>query len=104
MAGDVVDQVLSHETHQVTACVAHEVFGLVLAPLHAHVAVDRRQALRHGAAALDVGLFDEDDLQVPSPVARFVSGAAAAKAAAYDEDVGIDELGSSAHGIRPLSC
>jgi UDP-glucose 4-epimerase len=54
MPGDVVDQILSHETHQVAACVAHEVFGLVLAPLHAHVAVDRIEALCDGAAALEV--------------------------------------------------
>ncbi len=100
--GDVVDKVLSHETHEVAACVAHEVFGLVLAPLHAHVAVDRRQALRNGAAALDVGLFHQDDLEIPPPVPRFVGRPAPAEAAADDEDVRIDEAGSSAHGLTPL--
>ena len=32
MPGDVVDQVLPHQPHQVAACVAHEVLRLVLAP------------------------------------------------------------------------
>ena len=95
MPGDVEDQVLAHQPHQVAARIAHEVFRLVLAPLHAHVAIDRRQAVRDGAAPLDVRLFDQDDLQVPSPVAGFVSGAAAAETAADDENVGIHELGVS---------
>jgi hypothetical protein len=52
--------------------------------------------LGNGTAALDVGLFDQNDLEVSPPVPRFVSGATTTKATAYDEDVGIDELGSSA--------
>src|SRR5438552_14138148 len=69
------------------------VLGLVLAPLHAHVAVDGVEALGDGAAPLDVRFLDADDLQVASPVARFVGGAATRHAAADDEDVGVDEYG-----------
>ena len=92
MAGDVEDQVLAHQAHQVASRVAHEVFRLVLAPLHAHIAVDCRQAVSDGAAPFDVRLFDNDNLQVASPVSGFVSGAAAAEAAAYDEDVRLHKL------------
>ena len=63
MAGDVVAQIFAHETHEVVARVAHMVLGLVLVPLHAHVAVDRVQALSHRAAALDVRLLDDDNLR-----------------------------------------
>ncbi len=90
---DVVAQVLAHQAHQVVARIAHMVLGLVLAPLHAHVAVDGVEALRDGAAALDVGFLDADDLQVASPVARFVGRAATGHAAADDEDVGVDDNG-----------
>src|SRR3546814_10163630 len=72
------------------------VFGLVLVPLHAHVAVDRIQALCDRAAALDVRFFDADDLQVTPPVAGFVRGPTPAHAAADDEDVRIHEHGFSA--------
>jgi hypothetical protein len=48
-----------------------------------------------GAAALDVGFFDQGDLQVAPPVAGFVGGAAAAEAAADDQNVGVDEAGFS---------
>jgi hypothetical protein len=61
MPGDVVAQVLPHEPHKVVSGVADMVLGLVLVPLHAHVAVDRIQALRDGAAALDIRLFNTDD-------------------------------------------
>jgi hypothetical protein len=67
------------------------VLGLVLIPLHAHVAVDGIQALRDRAAALDIRLFDADNLQVASPVPGFVCRPAASHAAADDEDVRIDE-------------
>src|SRR5262245_66530369 len=81
------------------------VFGLVLVPLHAHVAVDRVQALRDGAAAPDVGLLDADDLQVAAPIPGFVGGPAASHAAADDEDVGIHEHRFSAceqaHHTKP---
>jgi hypothetical protein len=93
--GDVEAQVLAHQTHQVISRIAHMVLRPVLVPLHAHIAVDRRQAVRHRAAALDVRLFDEDDLQVPPPVPGFVRGPAAAKATADDEDVRIHEPGFS---------
>ena len=106
MAGDVVDQVLAHQPHQVAARVADEVLRLIFVPAHAHVAVDRRQAVGDGAAALDVGLFDQGDLQIAAPVSRFVGGAAAAEAAADDEDVGVDDVGflggEQAHGVAAL--
>ena len=87
--GDVVAEVLTHQTHEVSACVADVVFGLVLVPLHAHVAVDRVQALRDGAAALDVRLLDADDFQVAAPVPGLVGGSAPAHAATDDKYVGI---------------
>ena len=101
--GDVVAQILPHQTHEVVARVADMVFGLVLVPLHAHVAVDRVQALRDRAAALDVRFLDADDLQVAPPVAGFVGGPAAAHAAADDEDVRIHEHGlpAAAHQTNP---
>ena len=76
---------------RVVARVADVVLRLVLVPLHAHVAVDRVQALRNRAAALDVRLLDADDLEIASPVPGFVRGAAAGHAAADDEDIGIHE-------------
>jgi len=91
MAGDVVDQVFAHQPHQVAARVAHVVLRLVLAPLHAHVAVDRRQAVGDGAAALDVRLLDHDDLQVAAPEPRFVGRPAAAEAAADDQHVAVHD-------------
>ncbi len=62
MPSDIVTQILPHQTHEIIACVADMVFGSVLVPLHAHVAVDRIQALCDGAAALDVRFLDADDL------------------------------------------
>ncbi len=94
---DVVAEILPHQPHQVIARVAHVVLGLVLVPVHAHVAVDRVQPLGHRAAALDVGFLDTDDLEVASPVPGLVSGAAAAHPATDDEDVGVDEYGFAAH-------
>ena len=91
--GDVVAQVLAHQAHEVVAGVADMVLGLVLAPLHAHVAVDGVEALGDGAAALDVRFLDADDLQVASPVAGLVGRSAAGHAAADDEDVRVDEHG-----------
>src|SRR5438034_11443642 len=69
------------------------VLGLVLAPLHAHVAVDGVETLGDGAAALDVRFFDADDLQVASPVPGFVGRPATGHPAADDEDVRVDEYG-----------
>src|SRR2546428_1719111 len=85
------------------------VLGLVLAPLHAHVAVDGVETLGDGAAPLDVGLLDADDLQVATPVARFVGCPAPGHAAADDEDVRVDEYGfpaaEEAHQTKPFfSC
>ena len=96
VAGDVVAQVLPHQSHEVVARVADVVLGLVLVPLHAHVAVDRVEALRDRAAALDVRLLDAHDLQVAPPIAAFVGRAATRHAAADDEDVGVDENGLAA--------
>ena len=93
MPGDVVAQVLAHEPHEVVAGVADMVLGLVLVPLHAHVAVDRVEALGDRAGALDVRLLDTDDLEVASPVAGLVGGAAAGHAATDDQDVGIHQDG-----------
>ncbi len=102
MPADIVAQILAHQTHEVVARVADMVFGLVLVPLHAHVAVDRVEALCDRAAALDVRLLDADDLQVAAPVPQFVSGPAAAHAAADDEDIRIHEHGlATAHYTNP---
>ena len=102
MAGDIVAQILPHQTHEVIACVADMVFGLVLVPLHAHVAVDRIQALRDRAAALDVRFLDANNLQVATPVAGFVRGSAAAHAATDDEDIRIHEHSlTAAHHTNP---
>ena len=62
MPGDVVAQILPHQTHEIVAGVADMVFGLILVPLHTHVTVDGIQALRHRAAALDVRFLDADNL------------------------------------------
>ena len=88
---DVVAQIFAHQPHQVVARVADMVLGLVFVPLHAHVAVDRIQALRHRAAALDVGFLDADDLQVASPIPGFVGGPTARHATADDENIRIDK-------------
>ena len=58
VAGEVVDEVLPGQAHQVLADVADELLRGVLAPLHAHVHVDGRQAHGHRAGALDGGLVD----------------------------------------------
>ena len=91
VARDVVAQVLPHQAHEIVPGIADVVLGLVLVPLHAHVAVDRIEALGHGAAALDVRLLDADHLQVAPPVAGLVGRPAAGHAAADDEDVRVDE-------------
>jgi hypothetical protein len=62
MPSDIVTQILANQTHEVISCVTDMVFGSILVPLHAHVAVDRIQALCDRAAALDVRFFDADDL------------------------------------------
>src|SRR5439155_5001701 len=51
---------------------------------------DRVEALRDGAAPLDVRLLDADDLEIATPVTRFVRRPRAGHAAADDEDVRID--------------
>ena len=89
--GDVVPEVLAHQPHEVVARVADVVLGLVLTPLHAHVAVDGVEALGDRAAALDVRFLDAHDLQVAPPVAGLVGCPAAGHAAADDEDVRVDE-------------
>src|SRR5262245_36612207 len=91
VAGDIVAQILPHQTHEVVPGVADMVLWLVLVPLHAHVAVDRVKALRDGAAALDVRLLDAHNLQVAPPIPGFVCGPAASHAAADDEDIRIHE-------------
>ena len=91
VAGDIVTQVFAHETHEVVAGITDMILGLVLVPLHAHIAVDCIQTLRDRAAALDVRLFDADNLQVPPPVPGFVSSATAGHAAADNENIRIDE-------------
>ena len=105
MPRDIVDEILPHQAHEITAGVAHVIFRLVLAPLHAHVAIDGRKTVCNGAASFDVRLFDQDDLEVASPISGFVSGPAAAKATADDENVRIDKYGFSGrkerHRITP---
>ena len=105
MPGDVVAEVLAHQTHEVVARVADVVLGLVLVPLHAHVAVDGIQALRDRAAALDVRLLDAHDLEIAAPVSRFVGGSAPTHAAADDKDVAIhvDSFAAAHHGNPCLS-
>ena len=90
VAGNVVAEILAHQSHQVIAGVAHMVFRLVLVPLHAHVAVDGIEALGDRSAALDIGFLDADNLEVAAPVARLVGGAAAGHAATDDKDIGFD--------------
>ena len=91
MARDVVAEILAHEPHEVVSRVPDMVFGLVLAPLHAHVAVDCIEALRDRSAAFDVRLFDAHDLEIASPVPGLVGGAAAGHATADHEDVRVHE-------------
>ena len=94
---DVVAEVLPHEPHEVVPRIADVVLGLVLSPLHAHVAVDGVQALGDGAAALDVRFLHADDVEIPSPVPRLVGGPAPGHAAADHEDVRIH-----VDGLSPL--
>src|SRR5581483_6837288 len=92
VAGQVVDEVLPGEAHEVLPHVADEFLRRVLAPLHAHVHVDGRQAHGHGAGALDGRLLDQDDAQAPppGPVGGLEGRAAAGHASADDEDVALD--------------
>jgi hypothetical protein len=62
VSSDIVAQILPHQTHEVVARVADMIFGPVFVPLHAHVTVDRIQALCDCAAALDVRFFDAYNL------------------------------------------
>src|SRR5262249_47085235 len=102
VSSDIVAQILPDQTHEVVARVADMVFGPIFVPLHAHVTVDRIQALCDCAAALDVRFFHAYDLEVAAPVPGFVSGPAPAHAAADDKDVRIYEHGpSSAHYTNP---
>ena len=97
MPRHVVGEVFPHHAHEVVAGITHMVLGLVLVPLHAHVAVDGIETLRHGPGAVDVRLFGDDDLEVPTPVARFIGGTGAAHAAANDQDIAILEYGFESH-------
>jgi anti-sigma factor ChrR (cupin superfamily) len=67
------------------------IFGLVLIPLHAHVAIDRVQALRNGAAAFDVRFLDDDNLLVASPMPGFVGRSTTSHTAADNEHICINE-------------
>jgi hypothetical protein len=71
------------------------ILGLILVPLHAHVAVDCVQALRNSAAALDVRFLNDDNFLVTSPVSGFVGGTTACHASADDENIRIDKYGFS---------
>ncbi len=93
MARHVVDQVLARQSHEVIAHVPDEVFGLVLPPAHPHVAVDRAEALGNRAAPLDRRLLDQDDLEVPAPVARVEGSAAAGEPPSDDQKVAVDNPG-----------
>ena len=61
MARDVVAQIFAHQTHEVIARITDMVFGLVLAPLHAHIAIDRIETLGNRATALDIRLLDANN-------------------------------------------
>src|SRR5262249_57467970 len=91
---DVVDEVFTREAHQVLTHVADEVLGLVLAPLHPHVAVDGGQTHGHRAAPLDGSLLDEHDAEPLRlrPVRRLVGGAAPGHAAAHDQEIALDDF------------
>ena len=89
MPGDVVTQILAHQPHEVVARIADMIFGLVLVPLHTHIAVDGVKTLRYRATALDVCLFDADNLEIASPVPGFVGGPTARHTTAHDKDIGI---------------
>ncbi len=62
VAGNVVPQILPHQPHEIVPGVADMVLGLILVPLHAHVAIDCIQALSDSAASLNICLFDADNL------------------------------------------
>ena len=106
MAGDVITQVFAHETHEVVAGITDMILGLVLVPLHAHVAVNCIQTLGDRTAALDVRLFDADNLQVPPPVPGFVCSPTAGHTAADNENIGINEnsLASTKQSHQATPC
>ena len=97
MPRHVVGEVLAHHAHEVVARVPDMVLGLVFVPLHAHVAVDGVESLRHRAGSVYVRLFGHDNLEVASPVARLVGRTGAAHSAANDQDIAILEYGFVCH-------
>src|SRR5229473_1250852 len=94
VARDVIDEIFATEPHQVLAHVADEVLRLILAPLHPHVAVDRRKPHRNGSAALDRRLLDQYDAQALGlgPIRGLVCGAASGHSAAANQNVALDDF------------
>ncbi len=90
--GDVRDEILAGDPHEVVADVVHVVLDGVLAVPKADVLVDRGEPHRDGARAIDGGLVDERDLQpvLVRPVRGLHGGAARRHAAPEDQQVGFD--------------
>ena len=95
--GHVVGEILPNYPHQVIARIAHMILGLVLIPLHTHIAVDGVKALCNRATAVDVGFFGHDDLHIAAPVTCFIGGTRAAHAPADNQNVAIFKNRLEAH-------
>jgi hypothetical protein len=95
VAGDVEDQVVTGDAHQVLADVANVVFASVLVVAVANILVDGGKAHGHGAGAGGHSLVNQGNLQAIflGPVGSLYSGATGAHAAAADQEVRIDDYG-----------
>ena len=101
VSAHVVDEVLAGEAHHVVDDVVDEVLRGVPAVALAHVAVDGREALAGGAAALDDGLLGQHHALVSGPILGLEGGAAAGHSAADDKDVAIYRFcGLECHGLN----
>jgi hypothetical protein len=65
--------------------IADIIFWFVLSPAHTHVTVNGIETLSNCTASLDVGLFNHNNFFISTPVAGFISRAAATKSSTNDE-------------------
>src|SRR5487761_2111652 len=89
VACHVKQQIFTHHAHQVDTCIAHMIFGIVLAKACAHVTVDRIQALGYRTGTHDVCLFGDDDLLVLPPISCLECRTRTTQARTDNQDVDI---------------
>ncbi len=89
MARHIEQQVLSHHAHQIDTCIAHVIFGVILAKARAHVTVNGVEPLSDCTGTINIGFFSNNYFLVLPPVARFKRGTGTTEACATDQNIDI---------------